>query len=513
MKNTQIIIPMAGKSQRFFDQGYDKPKSLIEFHGMPMIGHILKVFKDFTDILLITNTSDYYSFDLQNLVNGLHSNATVINIDSHNLGPAYSILKAKDKVNKRKKIIVHYCDFSGIWNPLETVDLLNNYDGVFVAFSGFHPSKINRTKFAYAKIDNTNKLLEIKEKGSFTNVPEEELASSGIYGFASGEILLNSISEQIDLNLQINKEFYTSLTQEVMLRNDKNIIAQNMESFSAWGTPEDLENYIYFTESCLYIKKLSEINNPVIDHPGIILSAGKSLRLKINNEIPKQLKNIVNDYTLLDYSKKLITEKSNIFLVATSKIYPKNIWDLHKNNLSILSHATESQLLSVQIGLSLLKNRNDPVTFLASDNLIHFKNKLNISDELSGTELLVWTSAYYPIATAQPEQYSWVKVNDENIVEDVLYKKTPLDFRNWKIITGNFTFSSARTVETLINNFDDRYEILKREPILDDLIGVALASNLTVKSLEVPNFITLGTEIENDTFDYYLNLVSKTNEF
>lgn len=504
---------MAGKSQRFFDQGYDKPKSLIEFHGMPMIGHILKVFKDFDDILLITNTNDYYSFNLQNLVKNFHQNATVINIDSHNLGPSYSILKARDKVNELKKIIVHYCDFSGIWNPLETVDLLNTYDGVFVAFSGFHPSKINKTKFAYAKISNTNKLLEIKEKGSFTKAPEEELASSGIYGFANGEILLNSISEQINLNLQINGEFYTSLTQEVMLRNNKNIVTQNMESFSAWGTPEDLENYLYFTESCLHIKKLSEIDNPVIDHSGIILSAGKSLRLKISNEVPKQLKKIVSDYTLLDYSKKLIREKSNIFLVTTSKIYPKNIWNLHKDNLSILSHATESQLLSVQIGLSLLRNKNNPVTFLASDNLIHFVNKLNISDELSGTELLVWTSANYPIATAQPEQYSWVKVNDENFIEEVVYKKAPLDLRNWKIITGNFTFNSAKTVESLIDTFEDGYKTLKREPILDDLIGVALASNLTVKALEVPNFITLGTEIENNTFDYYLKLVSKINEF
>jgi len=38
MKNTQIIIPVAHKSQRFFDQGYDKPKSLIKFHRTPMIG-------------------------------------------------------------------------------------------------------------------------------------------------------------------------------------------------------------------------------------------------------------------------------------------------------------------------------------------------------------------------------------------------------------------------------------------------------------------------------------------
>lgn len=64
----------------------------------------------------------------------------------------------------RKKIIVHYCDFLGIRNPLETVDLLNTYDGGFVGFSGFHPSKINKMKFAYAKIGNTNSLLKLKKE-------------------------------------------------------------------------------------------------------------------------------------------------------------------------------------------------------------------------------------------------------------------------------------------------------------------------------------------------------------
>ena len=510
MKNTQVVIPMAGKSQRFFDYGYTKPKSLIEFNGLPMIGHILKIFKDFDDILVIANTHDFNKYDLQNFVSKLHKGAKVINIDTHNLGPSFSILKAKDQISITKKIIVHYCDFSGTWNPIETINLLNTYDGVFVTFSGFHPSKINKTKFAYGKTDGTNRLLKIKEKGSFTSNPENELASSGIYGFASGEMLIGAISDQIASNLQINGEFYTSLTQEVMLNKNKNIVTQNMESFSAWGTPEDLESFMYFTQSCSFINKVSSIINPVIDHTGIILAAGKSLRLKLNNEKPKQLKNIVNESNLLDYSKKLIIDKSNIFLVATSKVYPKNIWNLEKDNLAVLSHATESQLSSVQIGLSLLKNKNSPVTFLASDNLIHFEENFKISEKLSGCDILVWAAKDYPISTVQPDQYSWIKVNDENIIENVIYKKSPVDLRNWKIITGNFTFRTADLVYFLIDKFEDLYSKLQREPILDDLIGVALEVNMAVKVLDVPNFMTLGSEMENDTFDYYSKLINKT---
>lgn len=504
MNKTQIIIPMAGKSQRFYDRGYTKPKGLIEFHGLSMIGHILKVFENFDDIVLISNTKDAKEFELERHVSDLHPSAIVVSIDPHNLGPSYSILQADKTVSRDKKIIVHYCDFSGIWDPFETEALLDNHDGVFVAFKGFHPSKINKTKFAYGKTNNKNILLEIKEKGSFTADPEKEYASSGIYGFASGDILLKSISEQINLNLQINGEFYTSLTQEVMLRKDRKIVVQDMESFFAWGTPEDLESYIYFMDSCSHLKKMNAINNPVIDHSGIVLAAGKSSRLKLNNETPKQLKNVLGA-NVLEYSKKLIDGTSNTYLVATSRIYQDNFWGLPEENISILSHATESQLASVQIGVSLLKNKNDLITFLASDNLILFENNFKISEFFINTDLLVWTSASYPVSQVQPEQYSWVKVNDENVVEDIIYKSAPPDLKNWKIVTGNFSFSSSILLNKLIEKLDEKSNVLNREPILDDLIGVALAMDLTVRALDVPYFITLGTEMENRTFDYYFN--------
>lgn len=504
MNKTQVIIPMAGKSQRFYDQGYIKPKSLIEFQGLPMIGHILKVFENFDDIVLISNTDDAKKFELQQQVSKFHPNAIVVSIDAHNLGPSYSILKAKDKIDKTKKVIVHYCDFSGIWDPLETESLLNKHDGVFVAFTGFHPSKLNKTKFAYGKIDNENTLLEIREKGSFTSDPEKEFASSGIYGFKSGDILLESIVEQISLNLHINGEFYTSLTQEVMLRKNKKIVVQPMESFFAWGTPEDLESYIYFTESCSHIERLSVKNNSVVDHAGIVLAAGKSTRLKWINDSPKQLKNIL-DHNVLEYSKKLIEETSKTYLVATSKIYPNNKWNLPEANKSILSHATESQLASVQIGLSLLNNKDNPVTFLASDNIILFEKSFKISELLVNTDILVWSAANYPVAEVQPKQYSWIKVNDENIVEDVIYKSAPIDLKNWKIMTGNFSFDSSFLLNKLIDKLDEDRSKLSRELILDDLIGVALEMDLTVKAFDVPHFITLGTEMENNSFDYYFN--------
>lgn len=494
---------MAGKSQRFFDAGYSKPKYLTDLFGLPMIGHILNKFQNFSDVLLIVNEEDNAKYELDTVINGLHKTAKIVKIKRHSFGPSYSILKSSEFINISKKIIVHYCDFSGIWNSYETVDLLNAYDGVFVSFTGFHPSRINGTKFAYGRASSKKSLLEIKEKGSFTTKPEDEYASSGVYGFSTGKLMLESIVEQVSLDLQINGEFYTSLTHEIMLRRNKRIAVQDMELFYAWGTPEDLENYIYYINICKSINEFTSQNTPVINHNGIILAAGKSSRLRLTGEKPKQSKLFAGKNTLMDFSKKLISQEANTYLVATSEIYSKNVWNLSDSNLEILTHASESQIATVQIGLELINNREIPVTFLASDNIMFFEDKNQLESITSTADMLIWTCGNYPFAKVYPEQYSWVKINDDNTIESAVYKESPKELRNWKLITGNFTFRNHSIVSSLIKGLEAEIGSLRREPILDDLVGVALAMGYNVRAFDVSKYITLGSQLENKMFDYF----------
>ena len=510
MENVQIVIPIAGKSQRYSDYGYQIPKYLIEFQGLPMLGHILAVFKDFVDIILIANNVDAERFNLQSIVDKYHNSAKVVVVDTHDLGPSYSILLAKNNISVNKKIIVHYCDFSGVWDPHETVKLLDNNDGVFVTFTGFHPSRVNGTKFAYCTIDTERNLTEIKEKGSFTNDPDLEFASAGIYGFSNGRTLIEHIISQTKNNLQINGEYYTSLTQSSMLKEHLRIKMQDMQFFWAWGTPEDLESYIYFHSSCNRIKEFSNQKNAVVDHSGIILAAGKSSRLTVGDSQVKQLK-VIGSRRLVDFSKELICDLNDTFAVFTSNVYNYSTWNLVMENMKIVTHATESQLDSVRIGISLIRDKTRPVSFLASDNIIIFEKQFRITEIIKNCDVLIWTSKNYPISRIQPDQYSWVKTNDENFIEEIKYKSAPIDVRNWKILTGNFTFRNFETVNFLLEKYISNLTSQDREPMLDDLAIFAKNLGLVVKALDVPNYLTLGSKIENDIFDYYYDF-TKLNE-
>ena len=492
---------MAGKSQRFFDAGYKAPKGLVEFFGLPMIGHILKTFQNFKNVLLIVNEDDYVNFDLSVSLKKLHPTVKIVKIKQHSYGPSYSIMKSAEFVELSKKIIVHYCDFSGVWDPYQTVNLLNNHDGVFLSFKGFHPTRLYGTKFAYGQTDEQNLLIEIREKESFTKFPEEENASAGIYGFQNGNLLLESIAGQIKTKLQINGEFYTSLTQQIMLRNNKKIIVQNMDLFYGWGPPEDLENYIYYLDFCRDVDEYFNTDKFSVYHNGVILAAGKSSRLKLGGTKPKQSKVILGKNRLMDFSKSLISKKANTFLVATLETYPLNVWNLPNDNMKILTHASESQISSIQYSINLIKNKDIPISFLASDNIVIIKDKPLLFE--GEADLIVWTKSNYPFAQINPEQYSWVKVNDDNTIEDVIFKESPKKIIGWKLMTGNFTFRNHAIVCDLINILENEIELLKREPLLDDLVGVALKNGYSIRALEVSKYITLGNELENSVFDYF----------
>ena len=47
----KILIPMAGKSQRFIEAGYTVPKHLILVEGIPVIEHIVRKFSASDDFV------------------------------------------------------------------------------------------------------------------------------------------------------------------------------------------------------------------------------------------------------------------------------------------------------------------------------------------------------------------------------------------------------------------------------------------------------------------------------
>ena len=156
-----LIVPMAGKGDRFLRAGYKTYKPFLKTkNSKTILDNITNKFDKKINIIFIVskNLSNKYLLKLKNI-----ENSKIIKIDQHKLGPGYSILQAKKFLKNLENIFVSYSDIEWVWlKKLETYK-----KNVIFCFKGYHPFTTDNNKYAFCKINN--KFLKIKEKSSFTN--------------------------------------------------------------------------------------------------------------------------------------------------------------------------------------------------------------------------------------------------------------------------------------------------------------------------------------------------------
>ena len=263
----QLVIPMSGVGQRFRDKGYKLPKPFIEISGKPIVQHVVEMFPGIEEVLFIVNKEHFEDTELriESRLTKVCSNAKISVIDSHKLGPSWAILQASKDINLNSPVVVNYCDFACTWDfPAFRDELESGIDGLIATYSGFHPHMLRNAQYAYLKINDSGNLIDIQEKLSFTSKPMLEPASSGTYGFGTGQILLDAITEQISTGDSYNNEYYSSLTYKSMIASGQVIKKFEIGKFFQWGTPEDFEDFKaqkdFFTYILYYV--ITQVLNP-----------------------------------------------------------------------------------------------------------------------------------------------------------------------------------------------------------------------------------------------------------
>ena len=253
LKDFQILIPMTGYGSRFAEQGYSKLKPFIEVHGRPIIEWVVKMFPgDERNITFICreehlNELAYFRKDIESIA----PNASIFSIhDWEKRGPVMDILKAKEIIEPDRPIIISYCDFYMHWDYIQFKKevISRNCDGSMPCYSGFHPHLIpEKNLYGSCKVDEQDNLIEIKEKYSWNKNKKLDINSPGVFFFKNSTILTKYCQQLVDENININNEYYMSLPFNFLVQDDLKVwCPSNVHSFCQWGTPEDLEDYLYW---------------------------------------------------------------------------------------------------------------------------------------------------------------------------------------------------------------------------------------------------------------------------
>jgi NDP-sugar pyrophosphorylase family protein len=240
----KVIIPMAGLGDRFITKGYADPKPLIKVNGKQIIEYILEMFPNENDYIFICNETHINNTNMSNILYSLKPNCKIVTIPQHKKGPVFTVKTVFDLINDDDEIIISYCDNPYLWNieDFKTHINKNKLDGCILTHTGFHPHTLSDTKMAFIK-ENNGVVEEIKEKESYTDTPENEHASTGVYYFKKGSYIKKYFKELMDKDLNYNGEYYVTLVYNLLVNDNKKIGYYDTEFVTVFGTPEEIENF------------------------------------------------------------------------------------------------------------------------------------------------------------------------------------------------------------------------------------------------------------------------------
>lgn len=251
----KIIIPMSGLGSRFVAAGYKDPKPLIKVNGRAIIDWVVSMFPDDhekNEFIFICRKEHVENTDIVEQLKKIKPDSQVISIENHKRGPVYAVSKIFDLIKDDEPILTSYCDYYMRWNfsDFKKSVLKPGIAGSVPCYHGFHPHLIpKKNLYAGCQVDQNNFLTDIKEKFSFEENKEKGYHSPGVYFFGNGAILKKYFQMALDQNLSLNDEFYISLVYQLMLKDHLKIyVYDKIDYFCQWGTPEDLEEYLFWVD-------------------------------------------------------------------------------------------------------------------------------------------------------------------------------------------------------------------------------------------------------------------------
>ena len=254
MKKYNLLLPIAGKAQRFLDAGYTMPKPLILANHKHVIDWSLESV-DYSDcnLIFIVRLDHIYNFSIDKILKQkFGDDIQIVVLDKITRGALETCVLAEQYIDNDIPLLIYTPDvyFEPQFKP-NTIP--NDSDGFLLTFLA------NSADHSYSQCDINGKVSRVVEKEVIS-----EHANVGLYYFKNGKEFLKYGKEVIDENMLVKNEFYIAPMYNLMIRDDKYVTCADTEKMHVLGTPSTLE---FFSERVT--KKFG--NKPIAlacDHSG-----------------------------------------------------------------------------------------------------------------------------------------------------------------------------------------------------------------------------------------------------
>lgn len=239
-----IVVPMAGRGQRFVDAGYDMPKPLVSVLGTPMIELVIAnlVPKRPHRFHFLARREQAETHGLARKLAAWAPGSTLTLVDAITEGAVCTILLARDMIAGNDPLMIANCDQYVDADIDAYLGAMGDADGLIMTMWAEDP------KWSFVRRDAAGRVVEVVEKVVVSNE-----ATVGIYNFRRGTDFMRAADAMIAADFRVNGEFYVAPTYNHLIREGAKIRCHGIGRVGAemhgLGTPQDLEGFLA-TDAC-----------------------------------------------------------------------------------------------------------------------------------------------------------------------------------------------------------------------------------------------------------------------
>tara|TARA_B110000495_G_C22925538_1_gene540860 strand:+ start:295 stop:1038 length:744 start_codon:yes stop_codon:yes gene_type:complete len=230
-----VVVPMAGRGQRFLDKGISTPKPLLEVNSEPFISHVIdSISFDEANFYFLIREQHLIENNFEEIFKRKKINYKIIPIKEETEGAACTVLLGISEMDKNLPLIVKDCDQIMNWSKKNFLEFVNrkNIDGILVTVPTKNPG------FSYVELlDDMSTVSRTKEKEIVSS-----FGNTGCYYFSKTSEFEYYANLMIKKNIRVKNEFYVSQVYNEYILDNKKIIHYPIPEIFSINTPSELEN-------------------------------------------------------------------------------------------------------------------------------------------------------------------------------------------------------------------------------------------------------------------------------
>lgn len=243
-RKMHLVMPMGGAGSRFYKNGYELPKPLIEIHDKPFLYWATMSISKYIepcDVTFVVLQQHIEQFKIDEVIKKYFSDAKIVVIPEVLPGAVMTCLAGIQEINDDLPVLFNDCDHMFACSTFNQ-DMMQGtweFDGALLTFES------NEPQFSYIQYDENKNIVGTVEKKVVSNH-----AICGAYVVRNAEIFREMAEEYLE-NCSYS-EYFVSGIYNVMCQKGMEVQNYTVDFHVPFGTPEEYEN----AKGSKYFKRL-----------------------------------------------------------------------------------------------------------------------------------------------------------------------------------------------------------------------------------------------------------------